>query len=60
MNAIYLTLFVSLILVGGAVLLFAYSFSHRDHEHTSRLSLLPLFDDEGGAAAGQKSSMESP
>ena len=50
MNAIYLTLFVSLILVGGAGLLFAYSFTRRDHDHATRLSLLPLFDGEGEGA----------
>ena len=61
MNAIYLTLFVSLILVGGAVLLFAFSFAHRDHDHSARLSLLPLFDNEGDApraAQGQGAGSE--
>ena len=45
MNAIFLTLFVSLVLVLGGVLLFAFAFSQRDHEHGARLSLLPLDPD---------------
>jgi hypothetical protein len=42
MNAIYLTLFVSLILVLLFALLFGALFLRRTHEHTDRLSLLPL------------------
>ena len=45
MNAIYLTLFVSLTLVGGAALLFAYLFAQGNHEQSDRLALLPLLDD---------------
>ena len=45
MNALFLTLFVSIILALGGVLLFAFAFKQRDHEHVDRLSLLPLHDD---------------
>lgn len=60
MNAIFLTLFVSGVLVLGMVLLFAFLFAHRSHEQSDRLSLLPLQNettksqttaDKGGAAA---------
>jgi hypothetical protein len=44
-NVLVLQVFVSLMLVLGAVLLFAYSVRHRDHEHADRLSLIPLEDD---------------
>lgn len=50
MNAILLTLFVSLALVGLGLLLFAHGVSQRDHEHADRLSLLPLDEDTGPAA----------
>jgi len=42
MNVIVLQVFVSLMLVAGAVLLFAFSVRHRDYEHADRLSLFPL------------------
>ena len=45
MNAIFLTLFVSLILVLAAGLLFGFLFRERTHEHADRLALLPLQDD---------------
>lgn len=45
MNALYLTLFVSLGLVAGALLLFAAGWRQKDHDHADRLSLLPLEDD---------------
>lgn len=50
MNALYLTLFVSLGLVAGALLLFAFGWRQRDHDHADRLSLLPL-EDDGRAGA---------
>jgi hypothetical protein len=40
-EVVILQVFVSLVLVAGAVLLFAYSIRQRDHEHADRLSLLP-------------------
>lgn len=45
MNALYLTLFVSLGLVAGALLLFAAGWRRKDLDHADRLSLLPLEDD---------------
>ncbi len=45
MNVIVLQVFVSLMLVVGSVLLYAFSVRHRDYEHADRLSLIPLEDD---------------
>lgn len=44
MDVILLQSFVSLMLVGGAVLLFLYVHSARTFEHSERLALLPLED----------------
>jgi hypothetical protein len=41
-----LQVFVSLILVVGSVLLFAFTCHQRDFDHADRLALLPLHDDE--------------
>lgn len=46
MTVLALQIFVSLLLVFGAVLLLAFSVKHGDHEHADRLALLPLEDDE--------------
>jgi len=45
MEVLGLQIFVSLMLVLGAVLLFAWSAKQRDHEHNDRLALLPLEND---------------
>ncbi len=45
MNAIFLTLFVSLVLIIAAGLLFGFLFREGTHEHADRLALLPLEDD---------------
>lgn len=45
MNVLPLQVFVSLMLVVGAVLALAWSLKQSDHEHADRLSLLPLDDD---------------
>ena len=45
MEVIGLQVFVSLMLVVGSVMLFAFSAKHRDHEHGDRLALLPLEND---------------
>ena len=50
MNAIYLTLFVSLILAVLGVLLFLRGVHMGDQDHTERLALLPLDDDENLSA----------
>lgn len=47
MNAIFLTLFVSLVLIIAAGLLFGFLFHKRTHEHADRLALLPLEEDAG-------------
>jgi hypothetical protein len=51
MNVIVLQVFVGLVLVCGALVLFAYSVRGKDHEHAERLSLLPIEDDEGSPHA---------
>jgi hypothetical protein len=43
-------IFVSLLLVVGALLLFAHSMRQRDHEHADRLSLLSLERDDAKPA----------
>jgi len=53
-EVVFLQVFVSLILVVGSLLLFAYSVKNRTHEHASRLSLLPLDGDEGGTDRAQE------
>lgn len=45
MEVLALQVFVSLMLVVGAVLLFAFTCRQRDFDHADRLALLPL-DDE--------------
>jgi hypothetical protein len=46
MEVLILEVFVSLVLVLGAVLLFVHSTKQRDHEHADRLALLPLESEE--------------
>ena len=48
MDAIPLQLFVSLMLVLGSVLLYLRVCSDRTFEHSDRLSLLPIEEDEQG------------
>ncbi len=50
MSVLVLQVFVSLMLVAGSVLLFAFSVRHRDYEHADRLSLFPLEDDSARPA----------
>jgi hypothetical protein len=45
MIILVLQIFVSLVLVGGAVALFVYTVRSRTFEHADRLSLAPLEDD---------------
>lgn len=45
MEALILTVFVSLVLVTGSVLFFAWNVRQRAHEHIDQLSLLPLEED---------------
>ncbi len=46
MEILIVQVFVSLLLVGGGVVLLAYSIKQSDHEHADRLSILPLQDDD--------------
>ena len=45
MDVIVMQVFVSLLLVVGGVLLFAFSVRKRTFDHADRLALLPLEDD---------------
>lgn len=44
MNVVALLVFVSLMIVLGALLAFAWSVKEQEHDHADRLSLLPLDD----------------
>ncbi len=46
MDVLGLQIFVSLVLVAGAVVLFAWSAKQGDHDQGDRLSLLPMEDDD--------------
>ncbi len=47
MDVVILQIFVSLALVVGSLLLFAFTIKQRDHEESHRLALFPLDDDDG-------------
>jgi hypothetical protein len=47
LDVVVLQVFVSLMLAVGSVLLFVHSAKQRDHEHASRLALLPLEAESG-------------
>lgn len=48
MEVVIMQVFVSLLLVGGSVILFLYTARNRDFEHADRLSLLPTEDEDLG------------
>lgn len=50
MDVLILLLFVSAVLVLGALLLFAKAISGGDFEHGDRLALLPLEQERGGVS----------
>jgi hypothetical protein len=52
-NVLVLQVFVSLLLVAGAVLLFAITVRLGTHEHADRLSLAPLEDDAPNPASDE-------
>jgi hypothetical protein len=54
-----LQVFVSLLLVAGSLLLFAYSARHRDHQHSGHLALLPL-ENERSESAPTREPSENP
>lgn len=45
MEVLILQVFVSLFLVLGSIILFSHSAKQKDHQHSSRLALLPLEDE---------------
>jgi cbb3-type cytochrome oxidase maturation protein len=45
MEVLILTVFVSLMLVLGELVFFAWNVRHGTHDHSDRLSLLPLEDE---------------
>ena len=45
MEVLILTVFVSLALVAGELIFFAWNLRHGSHDHADRLSLLPLEDE---------------
>lgn len=47
MSIVVMQVFVSLLLVGGSLVLFLHSVRQRDFDHADRLSLAPLDDDDG-------------
>ena len=46
MEILIMQAFVSLLLVGGSVLLFLFTARQRDFEHADRLALLPIDPEE--------------
>ncbi len=46
MSMVVMQVFVSLLLVGGSLVLFLHSVRQRDFDHSDRLSLAPLEDDD--------------
>ena len=46
MDVLMLTLFASLLLVAAALLFVYFNLRQGSHEHTDRLALLPLADDD--------------
>lgn len=56
MDVLIVLVFVSLLLVGGAVLLLLVSLHQRDFEHADRLSLLPLMEPEGPGGAPRRAA----
>ena len=56
MSAVVLQVFVSLVLVALAVVLFVFTVRSRTFEHADRLSLAPLDEDAPRPAPGAESS----
>jgi hypothetical protein len=50
-EVVILQVFVSLLLVVGSMVLFAFTCRQRDFDHVDRLALLPLEDADGMAVA---------
>jgi hypothetical protein len=61
MEVIYLQVFVSLGLVVGSLLLFAYSTRQRDMDHVDRMALFPMDEEPTRAHEAQlKGQLSSP
>jgi hypothetical protein len=58
MEVLTLQVFVSLTLVVGSVLLFAYSVHEGDYEHADRLSLLPIASDDPRPGNAEESHVD--
>jgi len=57
-EVVIVLVFVSLVLVTGAVVMFIMRVYGGDFEHSERLSLLPL-DDDGGRTAGSAAAKDA-
>jgi cbb3-type cytochrome oxidase maturation protein len=55
MEVLILTVFVSLVLVAGELVFFAWNIRHGTHDHTDRLTLLPLDDEQTTTQAARGS-----
>jgi hypothetical protein len=61
-SVLFLQIFVSLCLVAGSLVLYVFTVRERTFEHSDRLALAPLDDDErrGAAPASEPATAESP
>jgi cbb3-type cytochrome oxidase maturation protein len=58
MEVLILTVFVSLTLVAGGLTFFVWNVHHGTHDHSDRLSLLPLEDDARLVTTNLQKNME--
>ena len=59
MDVLIVLVFISLVFVGGGILLLLVALHQRDFEHADRLALLPLHDSDGARPALAPSPTES-
>ncbi len=60
MDVVVILVFISLVLVGGAVAFFVSRLRGGDFDHGARLSLLPLQDDTGSASQKRSQPADTP
>lgn len=60
MDVLILTVFVSVVLVIGEIVFFAWNLHHGSHDHAERLSLLPLEHDSHRAQARKPQENNQP
>ncbi len=60
MDALILTMFVSLVLAAGFVAMFAWLLRGRTFDHADRLALLPMDDDASPAAPSPAAPASTP